>query len=78
VIATHVGANARLLDGGRCGVLVPPGDEAALVEALGELLASPLRAAGFGAAARRRVDAEFSRDAMRQRFERFYADLAGR
>jgi glycosyltransferase involved in cell wall biosynthesis len=78
VVATDVGANARLLDGGRCGLLVPPGDESALVEALGALLANPLRAAGFGAAARRRVDAEFSRDAMRRRFERFYAELAGR
>ena len=46
--------------------------------ALGELLANPLRAAGFGAAARRRVDAEFSRDAMRARFESFYKELAGK
>lgn len=78
VIATDVGANARLLDGGKCGLVVPKGDEAALVEALGALLANPLRAAGYGAAARKRVDAEFSRDAMRKRFEGFYAELAGR
>jgi glycosyltransferase involved in cell wall biosynthesis len=78
VIATDVGANARLLDGGKCGVLVPPSDERALVAALGTLLANPLRAAGFGAAARRRVDAEFSRDAMRKRFENFYRELLGR
>ena len=75
VIATDVGANAQLLDGGKCGLLVPPNDGAALVEALGALLANPLRAAGYGAAARRRVDAEFSRDAMRKRFEAFYRDL---
>jgi glycosyltransferase involved in cell wall biosynthesis len=78
VIATDVGANAKLLDGGRCGVLVPPNDEAALVAALGALLANPLRAAGYGAAARRRVDEEFSRDAMRKRFESFYRELVGR
>lgn len=78
VIATDVGANAKLLDGGKCGLLVPPNDGAALVEAIGALLANPLRAAGFGAAARRRVDAEFSRDAMRKRFESYYAELAGR
>jgi glycosyltransferase involved in cell wall biosynthesis len=78
VIATDVGANARLLDGGKCGLLVPPDDGPALVSALGALLENPLRAAGFGAAARRRVGAEFSRDAMRKRFEGFYKELLGR
>jgi glycosyltransferase involved in cell wall biosynthesis len=78
VIATDVGANAKLLDGGKCGLLVPPSDGTALVDAIGSLLANPLRAAGFGAAARRRVDAEFSRDAMCKRFEAYYAELVGR
>jgi glycosyltransferase involved in cell wall biosynthesis len=57
VVATDVGANARLLDNGRCGLVVPPNDEAALVGALGALIANPLRAAGYGAAARSRVQA---------------------
>jgi|SRR5579883_43733 len=78
IIATDVGANARLLEDGKCGVLVPPGDSAALVDAIGELLANPLRAAGLGAAARRRVNAEFSREAMCKRFESFYRDLVSR
>ncbi len=78
VIATDVGANARLLDAGKCGLVVPPGDCDALVNALGDLLANPLRAAGYGAAARRRVEAEFSRDAMRKRFEAFYRTLVNR
>jgi glycosyltransferase involved in cell wall biosynthesis len=77
VIATDVGANAKLLDGGKCGLLVPPNDDSALVNALGELLTNPLRAAGFGAAARRRVDGEFSRAAMCKRFESFYRGLVG-
>jgi glycosyltransferase involved in cell wall biosynthesis len=76
VIATDVGANAKLLQDGKCGLLVPPGDECALVAALGELLANPLRAAGLGAAARRRAESDFSRDAMRKRFESFYRELA--
>jgi glycosyltransferase involved in cell wall biosynthesis len=75
VIATDVGANAKLLQDGKCGLLVPPGDAAALVGALGELLANPLRAAGLGAAARRRAESDFSRDAMRKRFEDFYREL---
>ena len=78
VIATDVGANARVLDGGKCGVVVPAGDSAAVVSAIGELLANPLRAAGYGAAARRRVGAEYSREAMTKRFEAFYGELAGR
>ncbi len=76
VIATDVGANAKLLDGGKCGLLVPPGDETAIVNALGELLTNPLRAAGLSAACRRRVETHFSRDAMRKRFESYYRTLA--
>ena len=75
VIATDVGANAKLLENGRCGLIVPPGDGLAIVDALGALLTNPLRAAGYGAAARTRVDAEFSRAAMRKRFEAFYRSL---
>lgn len=78
VIATAVGANAKLLDGGKCGLLVPPNDPDAFVNALGTLLANPLRAAGYGAAARKRVDAEFSRPAMCKRFETFYRELVSR
>lgn len=75
VVATDVGANAAVLDGGRCGLVVPANDPAALVNALGELLANPLRAAGYGAAARRRVEAEYSRAAMTKRFEAYYEGL---
>ncbi|HVL14015.1 MAG TPA: glycosyltransferase, partial [Gemmata sp.] len=71
VVATDVGANASLVRHRKDGLIVPAGDDAALVEAIGELLANPLRAAGFGASARTRVEAEYSRDAMRRRFEQF-------
>ena len=75
VIATDVGASASLLRHRKDGLIVAPGDSAAFVAAIGELLANPLRAAGFGASARRRVEAEFSREAMRTRFEAFYHKL---
>jgi glycosyltransferase involved in cell wall biosynthesis len=75
VIATDVGANATLVRDRKDGLIVAPRDEGAIVEALGELLAHPVRAAGFGASARRRVEAEYSRDAMRRRFEAFYRNL---
>jgi glycosyltransferase involved in cell wall biosynthesis len=78
VIATDVGANAKLVTDRKHGRIVPKGDEAALVEAIGELLANPLRAASYGAAARTRVENEYSRGAMRARFEGYYAELVGR
>jgi len=77
VIATDVGANATLVRHGKDGLIVPPNDEGSLVDALGELLANPLRAAGFGASARNRVEAEYSRAAMRNRFEEFYRGIVG-
>lgn len=76
VVATDVGANADLVRHKKDGLIVPPGDGAALVEAFGEMLSNPLRAAGYGASARKRVEAEYSRDAMRRRFEDFYRTLA--
>jgi glycosyltransferase involved in cell wall biosynthesis len=77
VIATDVGANATLVRHRKDGLLVAPGDEPAFVEALGELLAHPVRAAGYGASARQRVEADYSRDAMRKRFEEFYQQIVG-
>ena len=75
VVATNVGANPKLLGGG-CGVLVPNGDEAALVGALCELLSDPAARAKCALAARAKVEAEYSREAMLRRFERFYTNLA--
>jgi len=75
VIATDVGANAELVRHGKDGLIVPPGDPDSVTRAIGELLANPMRAAGYGASARRRVEAEFSRDAMRRRFEEFFSNL---
>jgi glycosyltransferase involved in cell wall biosynthesis len=75
VIATDSGANATLVRHRKDGLIVARDDKPALVDALGELLAHPVRAAGYGASARQRVEAEYSRDAMRRRFEEFYRRL---
>jgi glycosyltransferase involved in cell wall biosynthesis len=77
VVATDVGANAALVQHRKSGLIVPPGNGAALVDAIGQLLANPLRAAGYGAAARTRAEAEYSRAAMTRRFEEFYRGLVG-
>jgi len=75
VVATDVGANGHLLRGGELGLLVPPGDEAALAGAIGRVLRDPAEGVRLGEAARRHVQTYYSRDAMRQRFEAFYERL---
>jgi len=55
VVATRVGGLAEVMDGGEAGVLVPPGDAAALADALARLAAdAPLRRQ-LAVAGRRRV-----------------------
>ena len=56
VVATDVGAVPEVVVDGRTGVLVPPGDPAALREAVATVLAGP---AGMGAAARQHCLARF-------------------
>ncbi len=75
VVATAVGATPDLLDGGRCGLLAPPGDEATLTGAVCRLLGDPGLATDLGASGRRRAEREYSRAAMVRRFEEFYAGL---
>ena len=53
VVATQVGGTADLVHDGVNGLLVPPGDPAALAAAISRVLADPAAAAGLSAAARR-------------------------
>jgi glycosyltransferase involved in cell wall biosynthesis len=73
--ATAVGATADVIEDGVHGLLVPPGDDVALAEALGRLLRDPDEAGRLGAAARRRAQEQYSRRAMIERFEEFYTSL---
>jgi glycosyltransferase involved in cell wall biosynthesis len=60
VVASQVGGMPELVNDGETGVLVPPGDPAALAAALARLAADPALRGRFGAAGRRRAEAEFS------------------
>lgn len=62
VIGTRVGGIPELIDDGVTGLLVPPGDVAALADAIRALLEAPERVAQMGAAARRRVAERFTRE----------------
>lgn len=75
VVATDVGANAHVLGGGEFGILAPPGDPAALAAGVAECLEFPRTARLRAEAARRHVVQNYSRDAMRRRFEDFYERL---
>ena len=70
VVAADAGGTGELLGrDGATGVLVPPGDAAALATAVRELLADPGRRDRLGDAARRRIEAEFPLGRMIGRYE---------
>jgi glycosyltransferase involved in cell wall biosynthesis len=78
VVATAVGGNTQLIEDGVHGLLVPPGDPAALARAVERLLADAGLAARLAGAARRRARERYSRQAMVRRFEEYYLGLTGR
>ncbi len=59
-LSTRVSAIPELIEDGDTGVLVPPGDPAALSEALARLIRDPRDRARFGAAGAGRVRARFA------------------
>ncbi len=75
IVATRVGAAEKLIRDGEEGLLIPPDDLPALIGAIEQFLTTQSLAFRVGNAARKRAVAEFSRDAMRQRFEHFYLSL---
>jgi glycosyltransferase involved in cell wall biosynthesis len=60
VVASRTGGIPEWLEHGEVGLLVPPGDEAALARALAELLGDPRRAAALGARGSALVRSSFS------------------
>ncbi|TFG52997.1 MAG: glycosyltransferase [Gemmatimonadales bacterium] len=70
-VATDVGDSAWVV--GEAGIVVPPGDDAALGAALGELArASAERRRGLGGAGRRRMLQEFTIEAIATRYAELY------
>ena len=64
VVCTDSGGNREIVEDGSSGLLVPPRDSAAVVDALGLLLKEPGLARQLGEAGRERLRTEFSVEAM--------------
>jgi N-acetyl-alpha-D-glucosaminyl L-malate synthase BshA len=71
-VATRVGGIPEVVEDGVSGVLVPPGDAAALARAVESLIADPARRITLGEAARRRASARFSADVIVPLYEALY------
>jgi glycosyltransferase involved in cell wall biosynthesis len=77
VVATPVGGTPELVTDGVTGLLVPPGDPAALAAALRRLLDDPALARRLGEAGRERVARDFSERSMTDRVLEIYEEAAG-
>jgi len=71
-VASAVGGVLELVDHGRTGLLVPPGDAGALAGALSRLLTEPALSRAIGRAARAHVEVTYSFERMVAGFESLY------
>jgi glycosyltransferase involved in cell wall biosynthesis len=76
VVATNVGAMAKIVEHGRTGILVPPDDPRSLAQAIKRLLESPPEADAMGKAGRERVVREFTPSTMAYRIASVYESVA--
>jgi glycosyltransferase involved in cell wall biosynthesis len=75
VVASRVGPIPEVVLDGETGKLVPPGNAAALAQAIRELLESPDTTLTMGQRGRERVEREFSVRMMMDQIERLYSEL---
>ena len=78
LVATRVGGTPEALTDGATGLLVPPGDAAAIAGAVSRLLDDRELACRLGRAARTRIGDRFSVDRMVRATEDLYAELLAR
>src|SRR6266536_1882531 len=77
IIATAVGEGPTVLDQGRAGVLIPPGDATALADALRGLLADSQRGQQLSVAALTRATEHYTLARMMERYVALYASVLG-
>jgi glycosyltransferase involved in cell wall biosynthesis len=78
VVASGVGGIFELVDDGRTGWIVPPGEDEALASRVMHLMADPAEGARFGAAGRSDAVARYSFERMVAGFDQLYVDELAR
>lgn len=75
IVASRVGGLPEVLDHGRNGVLVQPGDDEAFAEAVIKLVRDPRRRRDLGDAARRFIETDYSLDTAVRKLEETYEQM---
>ena len=78
VIGTSIGGTPEMVADGETGLLVPPGDAAALAAAIAALASNPQKRAEMGAAGAARADALFTLSRMTDKNEALYREAMAR
>ncbi len=78
VVGSRVGGIPEVVADDETGLLVPPGDDGALAEAINALVRNPARAAAMGQLGRKRAVTEFGWPAVAAQTAALYQELAGR
>lgn len=73
-VVSNISGNTQLIDSGVQGFIAEQGQPQAIAQALGALLQDPQRRKRMGAAARERVEREFSLDRVLDRYEALFAE----
>ena len=76
MVATNVGGNPELVKDGVTGVLVRPGDETKLVDALAHLVRDPIGRSQYAGRSREFARTHFHMDEVVLRFEKLYLELS--
>jgi len=77
VVASRLGGLPEVVEDGRTGLLVPPGDVRAMALAIARLLANPEERRAMGTEGRRRVESRFRAAPMARRVESVYEEVLG-
>lgn len=72
VVSTRVGGIPEIVEDGRTGILVPPGNPTALASAISGLLDSPEKREALGRAARAEAESRFSTQAWVEKLRQVY------
>ncbi|MFQ5876159.1 MAG: glycosyltransferase [Acidobacteriota bacterium] len=77
VVASRIGGLPEVVEDGRTGLLVAPGDPEALAWGMATVLRRPDRGRAFGLAGRARVERLFRAEAMARRIASLYEEVLG-